>query len=448
MNFRLWLSIFLLFFFQITQCVPVLKDREISTDSTKISIKNSTEEALDTPPCDEDLQKTLECPENDKSCSERVKRHSPCAQNSLQVQPEVVPTIDDSDYELDDLQASQKPIERNIIIEDDNETHMYRGFIESGANITTVIRLTNLIENKNIIDIPTTLNNTNVNNVFIFNNKTSEEGGKFGLGYNEDGPCCFSVGEKSCKRSTLGLKCHHKKEKVCGKECTSRIIRQKKKKTQPSLPNQWQYGYPGYPGYQQQIPAFYPPPSPTFNPPNFPGYFPQNQPQVEYTDDEDDSPSFEEEAQESGWIAGPEKCKVVSEDGREFTDCSQLISFEHPFARNSESESKPRKSRHVSHQRLPQTFNSPMPQTFNPAMPPMPFYPVVYQPVYMMPQMMPYPYLLPPYSMPQYQYPQPQSFQPLQIPQPGFASDETDEVDSYQKFRKHSPIVMEIDEEL
>lgn len=129
--------------------------------------------------------------------------------------------------QLEDFEGEEesRPLyKRNLIIQGNNETHYYKGFVEPFSNITTIIRLTNIINNTNEINMPTTINNTNVNNIHVFNNKSSETGGQFGMGYTANGPCCFKVQQKSCIKSTSGPRCHHKRSKVCGEQCTSRII--------------------------------------------------------------------------------------------------------------------------------------------------------------------------------------------------------------------------------
>lgn len=468
---------------QYTTCVPIASKKvdEITTEQPKESID----------PCDlEELKNIQKCEANDENCDEqnvqkRAKRQTFCEKNPscpycellvhgnitdseddpLVVAPEIVAPIiiesenlsEDEQLEqpADELRAPpQKLIERNIIIENDNETQYYRGYIESGANITTVIRLTNLIKNENIINMPTSLNNTNINHIHIYQNKTSEDGGQFGLGFNEKGSCCYSVEPKNCKQSTSGTKCRHKKTKICGLQCTAKVIHPKKNLC--SYTPQWPYvicpnsQQPGfYP--PQNNPGFYPP-NPGFYPPGYPGFYPQNPPATEDFDDDDDLPMFPDDDllqnPESGWIVGPEKCKIVSEDGLQIFNCTNKgVEFEHPFARNTVSESIKREARHANHPQGAPPPNQMVPQQ-------MPYYPVMYQPVIMM-QPMPiyYPqyYAQPPPSMNYYQ--------PQQIPQPPIVdrdsyleNDETNEIGSYQKPRKHSkkhhPIVMDIDEEL
>jgi hypothetical protein len=457
---------------QLTSCVP-------------ISSKNVDETKKSEEPCDlEELENIPKCEVDDKDCDatnvqKRAKRQTLCAKNPncsycgmlipgdltdteeepLVVVPEIVePTVLKSGNSTDEIrEPPRKLIERNIIIENDNETQYYRGYIESGANITTVIRLTNLIKNENIINMPTTLNNTNINNIHIYQNKTSDEGGKFGLGFDEKGSCCFAVEPKNCKQSTSGTKCRHKKYKVCGRQCTSKIIHPKKNSC--TYTQQWPYvvcpnnQQPGfYP--PSNMPGFYPPPNnnPGFYPPGYPGFYPQNPPTLDEFDDDEDLPLFPDddtlENPEEGWIVGPEKCKIVSEDGLQIFNCTNKgVEFEHPYARNTVSESIKRETRHTNHQQGETVQKKMMQQQM------MPYYPVMYQPVVMY---QPMPVYLPQY----YAQPSPMNYyQPQQIPQPPidnrdsyFENDETNEINSYQKSRKHSrkhhPVVMDIEEEL
>lgn len=465
MKFELKTAAFLfvvLCYIQTTTCVPIAQK-----NSNQTEIDKSTELA---DPCEE-LEALPKCNDNDEECAEkdRKKRQTLCEKNPsccgklisgelddneepLEVDPEVVAPI--TVERNDKLEApAKKLIERNIIIENDNETQYYRGYVESGANVTTIIRLTNVIKNENIINMPTTLNNTNINNVHVYQNRTSEEGGKFGLGYTEKGSCCLAVEPKRCKQSTAGTKCHHKKQKVCGRQCTSKVIHPKKNDC--SYTPQWPYVI--CPNNQHQQPGFYPPNNPGYYPPSnpgfypgnqgfYPGYYPQNPPAIDEFDDDDDLPMFPDddllENPESGWVVGPEKCKIVSEDGLQIFNCTNKgVEFEHPFARNTASEPIKREARHANYH---SGFPSPNQMMQQPMM-----YPVMYQPIMMQPM----PVFYPPY------YGQPQQmnyYQAQQIPQPPVddfsENDETNEIPSFEKPRKHSrkhhPIVMEIDEEL
>lgn len=476
---------------QLATCVP-------------IEPKEEKEAAKD--PCDlEELENIPKCKIDDKDCAEksekkREKRQTLCETNptcgycgalipddetdEAAVDPEIVEpkefpsnaTDSSDDYEEIEIEAEdsklppRRLVERNIIIENDNETQYYRGYVESAANITTVIRLTNLINNTNIINMPTTLNNTNINNIHIYQNKSSEEGGKFGLGYSDKGSCCYAVEPKNCKQSTSGLKCRHKRHKVCGRQCTNKIIHSKKN---PCVYTpQWPFvsctqngGFnppsnPGYypPNYPSNYPPNYPPNYPGNYPPNYqpnyPGNYPQNPPD-EFYDDDDDLQPFPDDDElnnpESGWIVSPEKCKVVSEDGLQILNCTQKgFEFEHPFARNTVSEPIKRNTRQLNYGNQPMPYQNQMMQQ------PM-FYPVMYQPVYVQPMPMYYPqyYQQPP---PMMNYPGNYYSQPQQIPLPPVdESDSFDDAqesyeDSLQNYKrhakKHQPIIMDIDEEL
>lgn len=455
-----------------TTSVPIAS-KDDAKDVNDIDIVKTVDD-----PCElSELAEIPKCEDDDKDCAaksekKREKRQTLCASNPTcdycgslipdnptdddVVAPEIVLPIElsisnttaNETIEVDFNSSPRKLVERNIIIENDNETQYYRGYVESAANVTTVIRLTNVIENHNIVNMPTTLNNTNINKIHIYQNKTSDEGGKFGLGYTEKGPCCYSVEPKSCKQSTAGTKCRHKRQKVCGRQCTKKVIHSNKN-TCTYMP-QWPYvtcpqnQYPPYSPPQNQYPPFFP----GYFPPGYPGFYPQSPSLPDEFDDDDDLPLFPDDEEldnpASGWVVSPEKCKVVSEDGLQISNCTQKgFEFEHPFAQNTVSEPIKRNARHA---------NSPAQQMpySNQMMPPVMYVPVYYQPV--------------PVYMPQY-FAQPQPmmggyYQPQQIPLPPvddrdsyFESDqESNEINPYQKpkkhVKKHHPIVMDIDEEL
>lgn len=454
---------------QLTAGVPV-----------KPRLDSESEEDL----CDlEGLADILPCQLNDDDCetsnNEKLERrkvvcetHPNCSycewledvvtDEPLIVDPEVVepiyePVESPVDGETpetlpDELRAPPiKLIERNIIIENDNETQYYRGYVESAANITTVIRLTNLINNTNIVNMPTTLNNTNINNIHVYQNKTSDDGGKFGLGFTDRGPCCFAVEAKDCKRSTSGTKCHHKKTRVCGRQCTDKVIHPKKNPCAA-----WPYSQcPPY-----QYPGFYPPPNyyppPQFAP-GYPGFYPPNSQQPEDFDDDYDLPLFPDEDmlehKETDWVVGPEKCKIVSEDGLQIVNCTLSgFEFEHPYAKNTVEELGKRSPRQATHP------SAQMPNQDQQMYPPqMAYYPVMYQPVYMQPVPM---YLPQYYPQPPPNYYPPQNYyQPPQLALPPIDRNQyyedhqqSNEINSYQKpkkrGKKHHPVVMEVDDEL
>lgn len=301
------LSIFILSL-HLCQSLPVKKNViEAQHDS------NSTA-ATESIPAVESSQK---CAENDKECEQtRDRRQSLCDKdpgNNLLCGAET--SAEDGESEEDN------EIE-DIYIKGDNGTVHFLGRVESsGANVTTIIKLTNIIENKNFIDMPTLLNNTNVNNIHIFNNRSSDEGGKFGLGYNENGPCCYSIQPKNCQQTTMGSQCRHSRKKICGKECKSRVIHHRSRSK--CIP-QWPY-YNNCNNYGN-MQNYYPP---QFMPPMmpYPPYF--EDVNDEYEDDSDES-------DDASWKKVAEKCKVVSEDGTEIVNCTES---ENPYARTNSKNS-------------------------------------------------------------------------------------------------------------
>ncbi|XP_063710168.1 uncharacterized protein LOC134838553 [Culicoides brevitarsis] len=105
--------------------------------------------------------------------------------------------------------------------EDTHFTHNRR--YHPASNVTTVIKLTNHINNTNIVNVPTHINSTNVNNITIYTN-SSENFGDFGFGVTKDGPCCMVVKPRTCHTGPMGIRCHHKRHKMCSMQCTSRIM--------------------------------------------------------------------------------------------------------------------------------------------------------------------------------------------------------------------------------
>lgn len=118
---------------------------------------------------------------------------------------------------------------RTVIFEGENgETETFQARIEAGRNVTTIIRLTNIINNTNTIHAPVNVTTTNLNNIHVHTqNRTAAANGTvvdFGLGYTKDGPCCYAVRPKTCFTSSVGVRCQHKRHKTCGSQCKSRII--------------------------------------------------------------------------------------------------------------------------------------------------------------------------------------------------------------------------------
>nr|XP_040219644.2 uncharacterized protein LOC120947897 [Anopheles coluzzii] len=97
------------------------------------------------------------------------------------------------------------------------------------VNVTTVIRLTNIVNNTNHIHMPTTLNNTNVNNIHVYTNLT-ELALDDGSSGSEPERCCTAVRPKSCHTSTQGVRCKHHKFQTCGPQCTADVIHVQQRK--------------------------------------------------------------------------------------------------------------------------------------------------------------------------------------------------------------------------
>uniref|UniRef100_A0A182W0Y5 Uncharacterized protein n=1 Tax=Anopheles minimus TaxID=112268 RepID=A0A182W0Y5_9DIPT len=120
-----------------------------------------------------------------------------------------------------------KDLDRTIIVrpdsnqidagpEDDENSVQYR----VPVNVTTVIRLTNIVNNTNHIHMPTTLNNTNVNNIHVYTNLTEAADTES----KPEPACCTAVRPKTCQTSTQGIHCKHHKFQTCGPHCTSKVI--------------------------------------------------------------------------------------------------------------------------------------------------------------------------------------------------------------------------------
>lgn len=159
------------------------------------------------------------CNKDRKICLESCKGDSNCTDTCpVCAQVERVPPIVKPGVEI---------VNRNYIINGINGTsERYSVSHAVGANYTTIFRLQNFINNTNLIKVPTHVNSTNINHINIFNNETSDgvATGDFGLGSTEDGPCCIAVQPKSCRSTPTGPRCHHRRHKTCGVQCTSRSI--------------------------------------------------------------------------------------------------------------------------------------------------------------------------------------------------------------------------------
>lgn len=97
--------------------------------------------------------------------------------------------------------------------------------IQPAPNVTTIIRLTNIINNTNIVNAPTTLNNTNINNINLGTNVTSKSINS----EVENEKCCYVVRPRVCQNTldsenkTL-TRCINRQHRTCGKICTSKTL--------------------------------------------------------------------------------------------------------------------------------------------------------------------------------------------------------------------------------
>ncbi|XP_062554463.1 uncharacterized protein LOC134219677 [Armigeres subalbatus] len=115
-----------------------------------------------------------------------------------------------------------KSLNRKMIVQMEDEDYEY----QVPTNITTVIRLTNVVNNTNIVNVPTHVNTTNVNNIHVYANITEGDSA-----LKQDEPrCCTAVQPKSCHMSTQGYRCKHKKFKTCGTQCTADIVHVQRRK--------------------------------------------------------------------------------------------------------------------------------------------------------------------------------------------------------------------------
>ncbi|XP_016935683.4 uncharacterized protein [Drosophila suzukii] len=91
---------------------------------------------------------------------------------------------------------------------------------QAPINTTNIIRLTNEINN--IIEHQ--IQNRNEVNVKV-NQNVSQVGGRFGLGYNDHGSCCYVVRlDRECEQEG-GRDCREKSRlRVCGERCQARVM--------------------------------------------------------------------------------------------------------------------------------------------------------------------------------------------------------------------------------
>lgn len=123
--------------------------------------------------------------------------------------------------------APQPQGERIVMVNGAENPIVERHPLAAGHNITTIINLKNIVNNTNLVNVPTNINSTNINHIHIYQNETTNStisGGKFNLGQTEKGDCCFAIHPKSCRKSSSGSRCHHRRHRTCGSQCTSRLI--------------------------------------------------------------------------------------------------------------------------------------------------------------------------------------------------------------------------------
>lgn len=119
-------------------------------------------------------------------------------------------------------------VKEKVVVQGINDTYINPA-TTTPLNTTNIIRLTNQI--KNIIDNHQGNINYNNENVVHVHQNISRVGGKFGLGYNNTDPCCIVVrSTPNClrRRFSTANRCHHKRHRVCGQQCKSRVMMAKR----------------------------------------------------------------------------------------------------------------------------------------------------------------------------------------------------------------------------
>lgn len=186
--------------------------------------------------CDQtEYEEYKKCVHNESMKNEvRKRRQSPCPQNNLESLVSIKENCKRANFDcrigcgddescqaqcpvcpinVDELIASNNSTDeshRTVIVENDQNVDKFQTTNASG-NITTVIRLTNIINTTNSVsDLPTDV--------------VHETGGEFGLGANANGSCCYVVHPKTCTSTPNGRRCHHRREKVCGKICSAKVV--------------------------------------------------------------------------------------------------------------------------------------------------------------------------------------------------------------------------------
>ncbi|XP_058454205.1 uncharacterized protein LOC131432120 [Malaya genurostris] len=147
----------------------------------------------------------------------------PALESVITVEP-----VESNDIPEYDPSLKVKSLKRKVIIQGDDEDEDLEYHVP--PNITTIIRLTNVVNNTNVVNVPTNVNTTNVNNIHIYSNITEGESST-----PEEERCCTAVRPKTCHASTQGIKCQHKKFRTCGPQCKSDVVHvQRRKRCDPS----------------------------------------------------------------------------------------------------------------------------------------------------------------------------------------------------------------------
>lgn len=191
--------------------------------------------------CDQtEYEAYKECIHNESKNEVRKRRQLPCPQNNLESLVSIKENCQRANFDcrikcnddpncqalcpvcpinVDELIASNNNTgesHRTIIVENDQNVDKFQTNSAAG-NVTTVIRLTNIINTTgSISDLPA----VDGGGVDLVN----ETGGEFGLGANANGSCCYVVHPKICTSTSNGQRCHHRREKMCGKICTAKVV--------------------------------------------------------------------------------------------------------------------------------------------------------------------------------------------------------------------------------
>ncbi|XP_058064963.1 uncharacterized protein LOC131214645 [Anopheles bellator] len=180
---------------------------------------------------DTEYEVSGKCIEDTRRQREKQETKAPCEVNA--VEP-VVQTVRPFEMliPVEPLKVVRQPalkqLDRTIILQADtadedpeefDKTVHYRVL----ANDTPIRRLVEIVNSTNHIHMPTTLNNTNVNNVHLYRNLTED-----GL-TKDEADCCTAVRPRSCHTTSQGVRCKHRRFRVCGPQCTAPIVHVQKR---------------------------------------------------------------------------------------------------------------------------------------------------------------------------------------------------------------------------